>query len=180
MGVYPKMDGFYHGKSENQLDENWGYPYMTKQKPPYNYIYMEFPALSDTRIAQRTENLFEAFDLSCASISLSLSVLILHIQVVQTYDNSPNPVVWRHIPQLSFEPYSGRTHVSSLRHDHEHQAQSPWFHVCLWRQQRGTTTCLRQAGNLQIMVFGHQFFYRILGQICPCEMLKWKEIQGFK
>jgi len=81
MGVYPKMDGFYHGKSENQLDENWGYPYMTKQKPPYNYIYMEFPALSDTRIAQRTENLFEAFDLSCASISLSLSVLILYIQL---------------------------------------------------------------------------------------------------
>jgi len=144
---------------------------------------MEFPALSDTRIAQRIENLFEAFDLSCASISLSLSILILYIQLcdyiyrLSKLTTTPQTQLFDVIfHNYNVNPISGRTHGSSLRHDHEHQAQSPWFHVCLWRQQRGTTTCLRQAGNLQIMVFGRQFFYRIPGQFFPCEMLKWREI----
>ena len=33
MGVPQQLDGLFHGKSENKVDDNWGYPYF--RKPPY-------------------------------------------------------------------------------------------------------------------------------------------------
>jgi len=31
------MVGLFQGKSENKMDEDWGYPHF--RKPPYTYIY---------------------------------------------------------------------------------------------------------------------------------------------
>ena len=30
MGLPQKLDGLFHGKSENKVDDNWEYPYLRK------------------------------------------------------------------------------------------------------------------------------------------------------
>jgi hypothetical protein len=45
---YPNMGGLFHGKFENRMDENWGYPQF--RNPPYKTECPAFILANKTRV----------------------------------------------------------------------------------------------------------------------------------